>query len=164
MSKTSKSSQSKKRATGCCRFKMRRGITMDSAAGDSVMPRRMVNKDKIRKSPGSRRGLNYVAADNGRLPNVGEMDVDFTTLDGHDESWVFQIADVNKPLGCVADRVDRSCRVVFDQDDETGQDLSYILKKKTGQVIKMRRTGKVWVLDAIVSSDLLATELFTRHG
>ena len=73
-----------------CRLMMRRGITMDSGAGDNVVPKRMVNAAKIRESPGQRRGLHYVAASSHRIPNLGEVDLDFCTLEGHSESWVCQ--------------------------------------------------------------------------
>ena len=77
------------------------------------MPRRMVNKAKIRKSVGSRRGLHYVSATDHRIPNVGEVDFEFESKEGHKGSIVFQIADVNKPLMSISDRVDNRCRVVF---------------------------------------------------
>ena len=48
---------------------------MDSGAGNTVMPRRMViRKSAIRESEGSRNGVHYVAANNGRIPNEGEYD------------------------------------------------------------------------------------------
>ena len=106
------------------RFMMRRGITMDSGAGDNVIPKRMVNHKKIRRSPGQDAGLHYVVAGDHRIPNLGEVDLKFTTTEGVEESWCCQIADVNKPLGSVADRVDHGYRVVYDRDDDTGQDLS----------------------------------------
>ena len=105
---------------------MRRGITMDSGAGANVIPRRMVNEERIHPSPGPLHGMFYVAADDGRIPNEGEVDLDFPTRAGDDQSRVFQIANANRALGSVADRVDHRCRVVYEQDDETGQDLSYI--------------------------------------
>ena len=137
---------------------------MDSGAGDNVIPKRMVNQKKIRWSPGQDAGLHYVVASDHRIPNLGEVDLMFTTTEGVDESWCCQIADVNKPLGSVADRVDHGYRVVYDRDDDTGQDLSYILNKKTKKVAKMRREGNVWVLDAIVSSEMVTTDGFSRQS
>ena len=47
------------------KLKLKRGITMDSGAGNNVMPRRMViRKSDIRESEGSRNGVHYVAANN----------------------------------------------------------------------------------------------------
>ena len=63
-----------------------------------------------------------------------------------------------------SDRVDNGCRVVFDKDEETGQDLSYIYNKRTKKVIKLRRERNVWILDAVVSADSVETEGFSRQG
>ena len=56
--------------------KLRRGITMDTGAHDNVMPARMAGKRRIRPSPGSKRGMSYVAAGNEKIRNMGEVDVD----------------------------------------------------------------------------------------
>ena len=143
---------------------MKRGITMDTGAGDNVIPRRMINAKRIRPSPGSKRKLHYVSCTDHRIPNEGEIDLIFETLQGQEMTWTFQVADVNKPLGCVADRVDNRCRVVFDQDDETGEDLTHMYDKAKKQTTSLRRIGKVWVLDAIVAGDMLAVNasVFTR--
>ena len=43
-------------------LKLKRSITMDSRAGNSVMPKRMVrNKSKIRESEGSKTSVDHVA-------------------------------------------------------------------------------------------------------
>ena len=124
----------------------------------------MVNKKKIRSSAGSKRGLQYLAAGNHRIPNEGEVDMEFQTQEGYDENMVFQVSNVNKPLAAVSDRVDNGCRVVFDKDNETGQDLSYIYNKRTKKVIKLRRERNVWILDAVVSADSVEFEGFSRQG
>jgi len=49
--------------------------------------------------------------------------------------------------------VDHKHRVVFDQDDETGEDISFITDKSSGDVIKMRRDKNVWVIDAYIEED-----------
>ena len=65
------------------KLKLKKGITMDSGAGNNVMPRRMViKKSEIRESEGSRRGVHYVAANDGRIPNEGEYDLKFSTVEG----------------------------------------------------------------------------------
>ena len=133
------------------RYRLKRGLTADSGAGDPVIPRRMVNAKKIRPSAGSRRGLHYVSATDHRIPNVGEIKLDFKTDEGIDDSIVFQVADVNKPLMSISERVDHRCRVVFDQDDDTGEDLSHIFNKKLKKKMKLKRVGKVWVLDCTVT-------------
>ena len=43
--------------------------------------------------------------------------------------------------------------MTFEKDMNTGRDLSYIVNKKTGQAIKMRRDRNVWVIDTYVGDD-----------
>ena len=91
------------------RYRLKRGFTADSGAGDSVIPKRMVNAKKIRPSPGSRRGLHYASATDHRTPNIGEISLEFQTDVGHAQCIVIQVADVNKPLMSISDRVDHRC-------------------------------------------------------
>ena len=70
---------------------------------------------------------------------------------------IFQIAEVNKPLGSVAYFVDRNYRVVYDKNMTTGEDLSYMIFKPTRTTYRFRRDRNVWILDAIVDiADLFA--------
>jgi hypothetical protein len=143
------------------RLRMARGITVDTGAADNVMPRRMIRGrgNKIRSSAASRKGVHYVSACATRIPNEGEADMKFATADDQDLCWTFQIAEVNKVLASVSYLVDRRHRVTFDQDYATGEDLSFIQNKVTNEIIKMRRTNNVWVIDAFVEED---GELFVR--
>ena len=133
---------------------MARGITVDSGAADPVMPRRMVRGkgNKIRQSAASKAGVHYVSACTHRIANEGEVDLKFETKDGQKLDWTFQIAEVNKVLASVSHLVDRKHRVIFDQDDE-GRDVSFILDKKNGKIIKMHRTKNVWIIDAYINED-----------
>ena len=144
--------------------KLRQGITMDSGSHHNVMPKRMVNAKRIRQSEYSKRGIHYVAANQGKIPNEGETSFEFETLEGDDECWDFQIAEVNKALGSIADRVDNNNRVVFDKDEHTGRDVSYILNKTKKKVIKMTREGNVWKVHAIVDIANVGDASFRRRG
>ena len=147
------------------RLRLRRGVTVDSGAANNVMPRRMVrNKSKIRPSPSSRRGVHYVAANNGRIPNEGEVDFKFTTMEGHDENFVVQIAEVNKAFGSVSYLVDHGYRVTFDKDIKTGKDISYMLNKATNVMSRFRRERNIWILDAFVDDNEHADESFRRQA
>ena len=151
------------------RMRLRRGVTVDSGAANNVMPRRMVrDKSKIRSSPASRRGVYYIAANNGRIPNEGEVDFEFVTEHGKPEFLVMQIAEVNKALGSVSYMVDRGYKVVFDKDKDTDVDLSMMIHKETGQATRFRRDRQVWVLDAYcqdgcIVSNAPAEAPFPRH-
>jgi hypothetical protein len=63
-------------------------------------------------------------------------------------------------LASVSYLVDHNHRVVFDQDMDTGEDISFITNKVDGQSIKIRRDKNVWVVDAYVDDD--AEQGFTR--
>jgi len=142
------------RKVGSRRLKMARGITVDSGAADNVMPRSTLRRwMKVRQSEASRAGVHYVAANGARIANEGEADFAFQDKDGKRHSWVFQVADVNKVLASVSAMVDAGHRVVFDRDDVTGTDLSFITCKATGESIKMRRDRNVWTIDAFVDED-----------
>ena len=152
------------RKVGGARFKMARGMTVDSGAADNVMPRRMVRgKGKVRSSPGSRARVHYVAASDQRIANEGETDFSFSTLEGQKQTWVFQIAQVNKVLCAVSYLVDNHHRVIFDQDERTGIDTSHILNKKTGVTIKMKRERNVWTIEAFVEDEDEQAD-FARRG
>jgi hypothetical protein len=136
---------------------MARGITVDSGAADNVMPRRLVigkwNQGKIRPSEASRAGVHYVAANNGRIRNEGEVNFKFNTSSGDLKSMCFQVAEVNKALAAVSALVDSNHRVVFDRDMKTGADISFIIDKKTNLSTKMRRERNVWVIDAWIDEE-----------
>ena len=56
--------------------------------------------------------------------------------------------------------VDHNHRVVFDQDADTGEDISFITNKTNGEAIKMRRGRNVWVMDTYIEEE--AEQVFTR--
>ena len=127
---------------------------MDSGASNMVMPRRMVrNRRAITPSKASRLGVHYVAANNGRIPNEGETRFKFKTNEGHDQDWLFQIAEVNKALGSISYLVDNGYRIVFDKELATGRDISFMQHKATKQTARFRRERNVWILDAVVEDE-----------
>ena len=148
------------------KMRLKRGITIDSGAGNSVMPRRMVlDKSSIRESAGSRAGVNYVPAGGGRIPNEGEFDLAFKTSEGNAEAWTFQVAEINKALCAVSQLVDLGYKVIFDKNLETGQDMSYMTYKAANVTSRLRRERNVWILDAYVSLDANNSEQgFHRRG
>ena len=54
-------------------------ITTDSGAAESVIPPGMLQEVLTRPSPGSRAGAHYIAANGGKMPNLGEKHVKFRT-------------------------------------------------------------------------------------
>ena len=157
---------SKARKMGTRRLRMARGMTVDACAADNVIPRRMIRGrlNLIRPSKGSRAGVHYVSASSARIRNEGECDFHFTTKEGQKENYVFQIAEVNKALCAVSYLVDRHNQVIFDQDEETGMDVSRIINKKTGKVIEMTRERNVWTIDAYIDEEADEALDFVRRG
>ena len=119
--------------------RLKRCITVGSGAHHSVMPKKLAGKGKIREPEGSRAGLHYVAANNGKIKNEKETDPKFQTKEGYDEVWPFQVCGVNEALAAVSERFDSNCRVTFDKGMTTNQDMSYIYNKCSKAVIKMVR-------------------------
>lgn len=139
---------------GKVRYRLARGITVDSGAADNVMPRRLLRgRARVRPSAASKAGVNYVAANDGRIPNEGEADMEFMSGEGHHHKWTFQIAEVNKVLASVSALVDSGHKVIFEKDEKTGADISFIVQKSTGMSTKMRRDRNVWVIDAWVEEE-----------
>ena len=152
---------------GTQRMRMRRGMTVDSGAADNVIPRRMVKGkyNRIKPSPGSRRGVYYVSATSGRIANEGECDFHFQTKDGEEQEFTFQIAEVNKALCAVSYLVDHGYLVTFDQDERSGIDTSRITHKKSGKMIPLSRDKNVWTIDAYIEEEVENTESpFGRRG
>ena len=72
-----------------------------------------------------------MTANDGRIPNEGEIDFSFTTQEGNGENFVVQIAEVNKFLGSISYLVDQGFRVTS----------------------RFRRDRNIWVLDAMIDAD-----------
>ena len=125
--------------------RIRKGLTVDSGAADHVMPIGWLVMFIVMASIGSKKGLHYVAADGTRIPNLGQQMIRFMTLDGTWCEWVFQVAGIHKPLVSVSKLIEAGYRVVFDEDN------SYIIHKKSKQIIKMRKERGVFVVDAYVT-------------
>eukprot|EP00969_Alexandrium_andersonii_P291793 12896093-Alexandrium_andersonii.AAC.1 len=64
------------------------------------MPGRLGNR-RILDSEASRKGVHYLAADGGRVPNLGEVHLGFFTKEKHRCRITFQVADVKRPLFAV---------------------------------------------------------------
>ena len=56
-------------------------------------------------------------------------------------------------MASVSYLVDHNHRVVFNQDLDTGEDISFITNKTNGESIKMRRDRNVWLIDAYIEDD-----------
>ena len=97
--------------------------------------------------------MKYVAANKGEIKNEGETDYRLTSRENKKISWTFQIAEANKAVVADGERVDDGYRVVYDKNLDTVEGLSYLIDKKTKEILRMHRDGNVWVEEAVVDEE-----------
>ena len=121
-----------------------KGMTSDSGAGDTVGPESEFPEYPTEPSPGSRRGLHYVAAGGAKLRNKGQKRVLIITAEKQLRWVTIQMADVNKTLCSVSKNNDHGFKVVYDKSESYMQDV------KTKEKTNLRRQRGVFVLDCWV--------------
>ena len=121
--------------------RVRGGMTLDSGCSVFVMPSKWLRHLTLEPSEGSRRGQEFVAANNHKMINQGQRTVRFRTQDGSRRQMVFQVAAVNKILASIAGICDNGNTVLFRQDGGT------IRHVQTGRETEFRRQGNVYVMD-----------------
>ena len=116
-------------------------ITIDSGAAESVLPKDMLKEVPLKESKGSRSGLNYVAANGGRMPNLGEKNVNFRTKDGRSSNITFQVTSARKPLVSVSRIVQKGNKVIFAPGN------SYIENMASGKRIELEEINGTYHID-----------------
>ena len=113
---------------------------IDSAAVDCVIPEDIATHVPKRESDGSKRGQHWIAANGGKIYNLGQRIVPFSTDEGLRKKIRFQVAKVNKTL------------ISVDRLAETGHEV--ILSKKgpriicpDGEIIPLKRKKGIFVLN-----------------
>ena len=98
-------------------------IVLDSGAGEHVADRIDAPGYTVTESDGSRRGQNFLAAGGHKMPNQGEMNLQFRVpnVGGTDVdlSSIFQVAAVTRPFWSVSKICDKGHWVKFTQKDAT---------------------------------------------
>jgi hypothetical protein len=114
---------------------------VDSGAVEHVLPEKWIPCVEMVDSPGSKAGKKYLSATGQEIPNLGQKSIVCKTKEGQSRGLVFQVAPVRKPLMSVA------------KMNEAGNDVNlrgdnpHIEHKKSGQITKLRREGKTFILD-----------------
>eukprot|EP00969_Alexandrium_andersonii_P331945 14670426-Alexandrium_andersonii.AAC.1 len=62
------------------------------------MPERLLCGYEVVAGEASQKGVHYLAADGGRIPNLGEAELGFVTKEKHRCRIKFQVAAVKRPL------------------------------------------------------------------
>ncbi len=122
--------------------KIPRGITIDSGAAESVIPKNCCTAYPTREAGASKAGVYYLAANGEKVYNEGERNVGFATVDGELCSMTFQICNVTKPLGSVSKICAKGNRVVFDDE------YSFIEHRASGARLPLQKKNGVYVLEA----------------
>ena len=83
----------------------------------------------------SRSGRNYKAANGSRIPNLGQLRVDFRTKEGHKCGMPFQVAAVERPLVAVSQLAAAGNTVTLHRDH------GVIKHDASGKEIRLQRQG-----------------------
>ena len=129
---------------------------VDSGAVHSVTPPGLF-PGRVCPSPWSRAGRGYRAANGTRIANLGQVQVPFSTTEGHKCAIPFQVAPVEQPLLSVAHLTEAGNRVTL--GDKDGQ----IVNIATGRTIGLERRGRVYIMKMFIP-DVTAKPPFQRQG
>ena len=111
-------------------------LTIDSGAGENVMPGYMAPDTAVTESKES--GVMYTAANGEMMPNRGCKRVKVTTQEGQLRTMNMQITDVNRALLSVAKICDAGHTVTFNTDG------GIIRNNSSGEETKFRRENNVY--------------------
>ena len=119
-------------------------ITIDSGAAESVLPVDVVPNETLMEGEAKKKGVRYVAANGGRMDNMGEKRVRFRREGSAAvNSIMFQVTGVGKPLASVSRILDKGNSVIFSRNHEG----SYIVNEKTQEIIPIKEEKGTFVID-----------------
>jgi hypothetical protein len=145
-------------------------ITADSGAGNHIINKLDIGgyQKHVEPSPASRAGKGFVAANDHRIPNEGQVALRFQGEDAGDEmiNSVFQVAEVNRPLMSIGRICDQGHKVMFDSD------RAEVICKKTNKVVMVfkRKNGGLYTADLVLRAPKrndggpAKPKPFGRHG
>ncbi len=129
---------------------------VDSGAVHSVTPPGLF-PGRVSPSPWSRAGRGYRAANGTRIANLGQVQVPFSTAEGHRCQIPFQVAPVEQPLLSVAHLTEAGNLVTL--GDKDGQ----VVNVASGKTIALERRGRVYIMKMFIP-DAAAQLPFRRQG
>jgi len=92
-------------------------IAVDSGAGKNVAPPDLIEGYTVTPSYGSRHNKHFVAANGGKILNLGETSLNFNDGSGSRMRSTFQVAEVSRMLYSVSQLCDAGCDVSFNKDE-----------------------------------------------
>ena len=120
-------------------------VLVDSGAAASVMPQRYVEDREVTAGEAAKKGVHYVAADGGRIPNLGEVKVNLLTKEKEKATVTFQVADVHKPILSVSALTAHGHRVSFTKEG------GIITLARTGRRIALQKRDGVYKLEVLMA-------------
>ena len=121
-------------------------MIVDSGACDHVVPKGAVPHVPVTKGKAAQSGVFYLAADGGRIPNLGEQKLGLRV--GQERVLAtFQVADVTTPILGVPRLTESGHDVRF---HKTGGTITHMA---TGRVMRFQRHRGIYVLAAVVETE-----------
>ena len=119
-------------------------VALDSGAGEHVANNKDAPHYKVEESAGSRAGQNFIAANNHRIPNRGQMTLALRgegggSRKGREIKTTFQVATVSRPLWSVGRICDEGYDVKFMKDE------ALVMKKDGTVVCRFERRGGLYI-------------------
>jgi hypothetical protein len=101
--------------------------------------------------------VEYITADGGKIPNLGEKSVNGLSAEGHKMAIRFQVASVSKPLISVAKLTAAGHKVTF------GEDSGSIVNGTTGTETVFEKKDGVFVMRIWMPRSNATATPFTRQ-
>ncbi len=121
------------------------------------MPSDMLPNEELVEGEAKKNGVRYVAANGGKMENLGEKKVRFRRGGSSAVSSItFQVTEVGKPLASVSRILDKGNTVVFSRKG------SYIMNEATGEKIPIQEEKGTFVMEVEFLEP--ASQVFTRQG
>ena len=114
-------------------------ILIDSGVAENVVPPDLLPDYEVREGEARKNGVKYITAGGNEIPNLGELDLPFRTMEGHKCGIKFQLADVKRPLLSVTaltgtgDRVTFASRILKEEPLPVGLHVTLLMKIVCGQ-------------------------------
>ena len=121
-------------------------LLVDSGAVDNVGDPRVFPEYRLRESDGSRNGLHYLAANNGKIKNEGELNLSCRSSEGMPFKLKMQSAGVSRPILSVI-------RLTESGKDAMLKNIGGIIRDtQTGVTTTFRRTHGIYVMGVWVNT------------
>ena len=115
-------------------------LLVDSGAVDNVGDPRAFPEYKLRESDGSRNGLHYLAANNGKIKNQGDIHLSCRSSEGIPFKLRMQGAEVSRPILSVVRLTESGKDVIFKNNGGIIRDT------QTGSTATFRRRHGIYVM------------------